>query len=188
MIAADPHKHDQIPTVSIASEPISLEEDCISDAPALSFQSESVHTVMRTVPALFPPPLLCSLTHKPTSTTSSPPSPGWLRLLTARTNSGRSSKSSREQLPTVSKCTSNSKLIPVLGAHDPGLKVRGECYLPNHKIHEMEEICIYFKVKSRHPVRAGQHSPRPRLGREVPSRRKEPIKPSPHSKSCQGFS
>jgi len=41
----------------------------------------------------------------------------------------------------------------------------------------------YFKVKSRHPVRAGQHSPRPRLGREVPSRRKAPRRPSPHSES-----
>ena len=42
---------------------------------------------------------------------------------------------------------------------------------------------VYFKVKSRHPVRAGRHSPRPRLGREVPSRRKEPRRPSPHSES-----
>ena len=41
----------------------------------------------------------------------------------------------------------------------------------------------YFKVMSRHPVRAGQLSPRPHPDREAPSRRKGPRIPSLHSES-----
>lgn len=41
----------------------------------------------------------------------------------------------------------------------------------------------YFKVTNRHPARAGQRSPPPRLGREVPGRRKGPRRSSPHSES-----